>query len=242
MQPQSLQPLILLFDIDGTLLSSGGAGRRALVHAFQIRYNATNAFDHFDFGGMTDRAIVREGLLHLQLEPTNAEIDASIDLYLTQLEREIATTGTYIIHDGMREAVARGLSRPRCAVGLGTGNVKRGAQIKLARGKLFDHFSFGGFGCDDEDRAKLIAVGIERGAKLLGEAVKNCRVVVIGDTPKDVLAAQVNRAECVGVATGRSSAADLLAVGATAAFPSLVSPGAMAAVFGDNTSEAVGVA
>lgn len=228
-----MKPLILLFDIDGTLLSTGGAGRRALVHAFTQRYEAKNAFDHFDFGGMTDPAIIREGLKGISVEASDAEVAACLRAYLDQLAKEIAATPQYIVHPGMREAVERGLALSRCAVGLGTGNVLEGARIKLARGDLFDQFTFGGFGSDSEDRAELIRVGLERGAERLGVKVNDCRKVIIGDTPKDVSAALANDAECLGVATGRTSVDALLACGSTYAFADLGQPGAMDALFGE---------
>jgi phosphoglycolate phosphatase len=97
---------------------------------------------------------------------------------------------------------------------------------------LFARFAFGGFGCDDEDRAALLWRGAERGASALGIPVSSARLVVIGDTPKDVRAAQRIDAESVGVGTGSFSAEALLAAGATVAFPSLAAPGALQAVLG----------
>jgi phosphoglycolate phosphatase-like HAD superfamily hydrolase len=132
----------------------------------------------------------------------------------------------------MREAVRAGRERG-AAVGLGTGNVREGARLKLGRVGLFEHFDFGGYGCDAEDRAEVIRIGAERGASALGRTLSECRVVVIGDTPKDVAAAQAIGAECVGVATGSYSVDALLACGATAAFSDLTAEGAWPALFGN---------
>ena len=132
----------------------------------------------------------------------------------------------------MVHAVDEALSRSGFAVGLGTGNVKAGAKLKLDRVRLGDRFSFGGFGCDHEHRPTLIRIGAERGAEKLGVPVSECRVVIIGDTPKDVHAAQAIGAESIGVGTGSFGPAQLLACGATAAFRHLDEPGALEAVLG----------
>jgi len=97
--------------------------------------------------------------------------------------------------------------------------------VKLSRVGIYDRFAFGGFGCDHENRVELIRCGAQRGAELFGRSPRDCRTVVIGDTPKDVAAAQGIGAESIGVGTGQFSAADLLASGATFAFPDLSHPG-----------------
>jgi phosphoglycolate phosphatase-like HAD superfamily hydrolase len=128
----------------------------------------------------------------------------------------------------MREAVEAAHARKGFAVGLGTGNVREGARIKLERVRIHDRFSFGGFGCDSEDRVELIRHGAKCGATQLGLPVEECRVVVIGDTPKDVAAAQGIGATCIGVGTGNFSPEDLLSCGADYAFPDLTAREALA--------------
>ena len=118
----------------------------------------------------------------------------------------------------VREAVDAALARPGFAVGLGTGNVREGARIKLARVGLADRFAFGGFGCDHENRVELIRQGARGGADRLGVPVASCRVVIIGDTPKDVDAAKGIGAECIGVGTGQYTPEALLEAGADHAF------------------------
>ncbi len=226
-----MRPTVLLFDIDGTLVTTGGAGRRALERAFERRYGAREVC-RFPLDGMTDRAIVRGALAELGRPCTEEEIDAVLATYVAHLDETIAEMddAKYRLHAGMREAVEAGLARARCAVGLGTGNIKAGAKAKLARVGIYDRFAFGGFGCDHESRNELIRIGAERGAQRLGAPLAECRVVVIGDTPKDVAAAKAIGAECVGVATGHFDTAALLASGATYAFSDLAAPGALAAV------------
>jgi phosphoglycolate phosphatase len=229
-----MRPTVLLFDIDGTLVTTGGVGRRALELAFERSHGRRDACAGFRFDGMTDRAIVRGGLAALGLSPTAEAIEAVLARYLEVLADEVAAApaARYRVHDGMRETLDAAASRSRTAIGLGTGNIREGARIKLERVELFHRFGFGGFGCDHEDRTALLRRGAERGAAALGIPLGEARVVVIGDTPKDVAAALGIGAESVGVGTGSYSPAELLAAGATRAFPTLAAPGALEAVLG----------
>jgi phosphoglycolate phosphatase-like HAD superfamily hydrolase len=228
-----MRPTVLLFDIDGTLVTTGGVGRRALELAFERAHGRRDACDGFRFDGMTDRAIVRSGLEALGFAATAASIDAVLAGYLDVLASEVAAAPerTYRIHPGISEALDVLAAHGHFAVGLGTGNIREGARIKLERVGLFERFAFGGFGSDDEDRTALLRRGAERGAAL-GRPLAEVRIVVIGDTPKDVAAAHGIGAESVGVGTGSFSAEALAAAGATRAFPSLAVPGALEAVTG----------
>jgi phosphoglycolate phosphatase-like HAD superfamily hydrolase len=219
-----MRPTVLLFDVDGTLVTTGGVGRRALEVAFERSFGRRDACKTFRLDGMTDRAIIRTGLGAIGIEPTEA---------LLAEEVAAAPDATYRVHAGMASTldVAHGLAG--VAVGLGTGNIREGARIKLERVGIYHRFAFGGFGCDAEDRTALIRRGAERGAARLDAPVAECRVVVIGDTPKDAAAAQAIGAECVGVGTGSFSAEQLLAAGATRAFDTLAAAGAIEAVLGD---------
>jgi phosphoglycolate phosphatase-like HAD superfamily hydrolase len=223
-----MRPTVLLFDIDGTLVSSSGTGRRALDRAFGAEHGRADACN-FNFDGMTDGSIVRQGLAAIGAPISQPAVDAVLARYLEFLAEEVeqAPNESYRLHAGMRRAVETGLSTSGVAVGLGTGNVREGARIKLTRVDIYHCFRFGGFGSDADDRAVLVRRGAERGAEQLGLPVEECRVVVIGDTPKDIAAAQANQADSVGVATGRYSVDALRASGATYAFPDLDAPGAL---------------
>jgi phosphoglycolate phosphatase-like HAD superfamily hydrolase len=225
-----MRPTVLLFDIDGTLVTTGGAGRRAMERAFERLHGRRDACDSFSMSGMTDRAIVRKALEHIGAPTSPEDITAGINAYLAALVEEVPLVSDrdYRLHPGMREAVEAAHARKGFAVGLGTGNVREGARIKLERVRIHDRFSFGGFGCDHEDRVELIRHGARSGAALLGVPVEQCRVVVIGDTPKDVAAAQGIGATCIGVGTGNFSPDDLLACGADYAFPDLTAREALA--------------
>jgi phosphoglycolate phosphatase len=229
-----MQPTVWLFDIDGTLVTTGGVGRRALELAFERAHGRRDACDGFRFDGMTDRAIVRGGLVALGVTPTAMAIDALLACYLDVLDEEVARAPaeTYRVHAGVRETLDALQARGDAALGLGTGNIREGARIKLDRVGLFSRFGFGGFGCDDEDRTALLRRGAERGAASLGLRLEDARVVVVGDTPKDVAAARGIGAASVGVGTGAFNAEALLGAGATCAFASLGVPGALQAVLG----------
>jgi phosphoglycolate phosphatase len=215
-----MRPTVLLFDIDGTLITSGGSGRRSMALAFHELHQRRDACDAFSMSGMTDRAIVRKALDTIGVEATSEAISAVIASYLQHLAEQVLRVDDrdYLLHPGMREAVDAALSRPGVAVGLGTGNVREGARIKLSRVGIHDRFAFGGFGCDHENRVELIRHGARSGATRLGVPLEDCRVVVIGDTPKDVDAAKGIGARCIGVGTGNFTPEALLAAGADHAY------------------------
>jgi phosphoglycolate phosphatase len=223
-----MRPTVLLFDIDGTLLDSGGAGRRAIERAFERRHARRDACAHLSFGGMTDRAIARAGLTAAGVEPTPAAIDDLLAAYLEALAEEVHASRA-IVHPGV-EAALDASAAAGAAIGLGTGNVRAGARLKLARVGLHERFAFGGFGCDGEARDALLRVGAERGARALGAPVGECRVVVIGDTPKDVAAAHAIGAESFAVATGPFSSEALAACAPTRVLRDLGEDGALAAL------------
>ena len=237
-----MKATIVLYDIDGTLLTSGGAGRRAMEHAFAAHTGRRDACAHFSFAGMTDRAIARVGLCEIGWEATEAAIDALIAHYLACLEREVREARDYRLCEGIVASLDFLRGRSGYAIGLGTGNVEAGARIKLSRVGEAERFALGGFGSDAEDRAALLAVGAERGAKRLGTEVARCRVVVIGDTPKDIDAARAIGAVAIGVGTGPFTAEDLAAHGAHHAFRDLAQPGALQAIVADAAADAADIA
>jgi phosphoglycolate phosphatase-like HAD superfamily hydrolase len=232
----TLRPTVLLFDIDGTLVTTAGVGRRALERALEARYGTTTVLRDVGFDGMTDRGIVRRALAALG-EPADgpaveAVMDAILADYVPLLEEEIAQTRDFRLHRGARDVVETLATRAGVAVGLGTGNIRPGAHAKLRPLGVLHHFGFGGFGCDHEERAEIIRIGAGRGAAALGHPVSECRVVVIGDTPRDVAAARAIGADAIGVATARFTRETLLASGAASAFDDLAHPGLLAVLLG----------
>lgn len=222
-------PTVLLFDVDGTLLTTHGAGRRALERAFWVRFKERNACAGIELGGMTDRAIFRAGLTAIGKAASEDSIDELIEVYLEELADEVrgADPAHYRLNNGISEALEVACATPGVAVGLGTGNVKQGARIKLERVGAYSLFAFGGFGCDSENRAELIRRGGERGAARFGAELSACRVVVVGDTPRDVAAAREAGFTSLALATGSYSVAELEAAGADHAFLDLAEPEAL---------------
>ncbi len=214
--------MVILFDIDGTLVDCGGAGGRSMALAFEERFGRADACEGIAFGGMTDRAILRAGLITISVEPTEQEIDAMIERYLRVLARELPRSPRYRVLDGGRELALRCRARG-FAVGLGTGNVRAGAQVKLGRAQLWELFEFGGFGCDAEARPRLLEVGRARGAAHRGWDPARCQTTIIGDTPKDIAAAHAIGARCLAVTTGRFDRSALEAAGADLVVDSLAS-------------------
>jgi phosphoglycolate phosphatase-like HAD superfamily hydrolase len=223
----------LLFDVDGTLIDSTGTGRVALEDAFEALYRRRDAVSSFRLDGMTDPAIVRQGLQVLGAEVSDAAITRVLDAYLARLEHHVTAIPLerYRVHPGVRSTIDRAHAAGH-AVGLGTGNIVPGAKIKLSRVELYERFDFGGFGSDAEDRPSLIRHGAERGAKHLGRPLAQCRVVVIGDTPKDIAAAHAIGAQCLAVATGHFDVVALSEHGCLKAVEHLDTPEAQQVLFG----------
>lgn len=222
------KPIIFLFDIDGTLILTGGAGRRAFERAFTQLTGSSEALLGFSFGGMTDRAIARAGLSAAGLPFEAATVDALFAAYLAALSDELEVNERYTIMPAVREVVSSLRAEPDVAVGLGTGNLRQGAEAKLQRGELWSLFDFGGFGCDHEDRTELVRLGAVRGAAKLGRPLADCRLVVIGDTVRDVVAAHGASGECIAVGTGGVELETLQQAGADAVFADLAQPSVLA--------------
>lgn len=203
---------LVLFDIDGTILWSDGAGRRALHHALMEVFGTVGPSDYW-FDGKTDPQIVRELMAHAGFEP--AEIDrrlpATLDLYLERLQHELADPahGASVL-PGVPALLDALEARDDVVLGLLTGNVAPGARAKLARvGLDFDRFTVGAFGSDHAVRPELPAIAQRRCRELLDLDVPGERVIVIGDTPADLTCGLSIGARAIGVATGRYTVAEL---------------------------------
>ncbi len=195
--------------------------------AFGRVVGRADACDAIVFGGMTDRAIVRSGLTAVGREVSDAAIEAVIRAYLEILAEELPKATGYRVLPGAAELVELASSL-ELAVGLGTGNVRAGAQMKLERAGLWSSFEFGGFGCDAEPRDELIGIARDRGLSRLSR--DQAPTLVIGDTPRDVAAAHAVGARCLAVATGKFSAQALMDAGAEVVVESLEEPVARAEI------------
>ncbi len=201
--------MLLLFDIDGTLVTSGGAGRRSLARAFLDVTGVDGAMEGVHLGGSTDPTIIADAFaLNVGRPPRGLEeIDAIMDRYLVHLEAELARTrDQYRVLPGAADVVAGAAGSGRHAVGLATGNVEAGARLKLMPGGLWERFKFGGYGSDSASRPELVRHGILRGQTYaesrLGRRFELEDVVVIGDTERDVEAARAAGVRVVGVLAG----------------------------------------
>ena len=214
---------ILLFDLDGTLLLTGGAGVRALDRAFLDLFGLEDAGRGVAFRGRTDLSIIRdivEGKLHRALEAE--DVERLCDRYLRHLEEEVRHSPTYRVLPGVDRLLPLLAARADCLLGLGTGNVEGGARIKLARGDLNRFFTFGGFGSDAEDRVEVLRQAVARGEARRGPGGDGpARVVVIGDTHLDVQSGGALGARTVAVATGGESATSLRQAGPDLLLPDL---------------------
>jgi phosphoglycolate phosphatase len=192
---------LVLFDIDGTLTDSAGAGRRALNQAMQEVTGVEDGFRGVGFAGKTDFLIIREGLEKLGLEARDHMISLVAGRYVANLRAEVAKGGGHI-KAGARELV-EGLQRTDgCILGLLTGNLEAGARIKLEPFGLNRYFAVGAYGDDGEDRNVLLPVALQRLREQLGISWNPSDCLVIGDTPKDVECARVHGAFSLAVATG----------------------------------------
>ena len=213
--------LLILFDIDGTLLWSGGAGVRALEVAFEELFAIPRAMQGVRCDGMTDPAIARAVLSPRGLA-SEGNILRILDRYADCLERSLESGSGFRLLPGVWALLSHLEGRPDVRCGLATGNLERGAVAKLRRGGLERFFSFGGYGSDAEDRAELVRTGIARGRKLAGRI--EAAALVIGDTPRDVLAAQSAGARAAGVASGHYTLEELRRAGAEVVVSSLEPP------------------
>ncbi|MCA9601757.1 MAG: HAD hydrolase-like protein [Myxococcales bacterium] len=221
---------VVLFDIDGTLVLTGGAGRRAMRRAFVDEFGSGDVLESFSFGGMTDYLILRTALEGVGVAWSDALRDRILDRYVEHLTDELPRADRYTIMPGVGDVLAALAAEAGIAIGLGTGNIERGARLKLGRGDLNRHFAFGGFGSDGEDRAELLRRGAERGAAQLGLRIDDCDVVVVGDTVRDADAAHAIGARAVLVETGGVDRAVLTATGAQSVFRDLLDPASVAAI------------
>ena len=205
---------LILFDIDGTLVDSGGAGVRSLDQAFKETLSIENAFREISMAGKTDLQIVKEGLSAHGLASDNGLVPLITDAYLRHLAREIQSSNKHL-KPGIIDALEAVKSREdRYQLGLLTGNMEQGARIKLGVFGLNEYFPSGAFGSDHEDRNQLLPIAVERLKIISGRHFDFTDCVVVGDTPLDVMCARPYNAVCIAVATGPYGAGSLVAAGA----------------------------
>ncbi len=200
---------LLLFDIDGTILLTDGAGTRAANRAFEKLHGLADAMRGIDAAGKTDPLILREMYGNgLSRDYTEEEARELFGEYVLFLEEEVENCRIEIM-PGIPHLLERLSSRADLMLGIATGNIERGARIKLRKSGLDSHFSVGGFGSDSGSREALIRIAVERARGHLQDSEDFEKVYVIGDTPHDIVHGRAAGAVTVAVATGRYSLTEL---------------------------------
>ena len=209
-----LKPLAILFDIDGTLIDSGGAGATSWRWAFDELYGVPADIGAYTDAGMTDPEVGRLTFAKVVgHEPSERELAAVMAKRLEYLPRAVEESKGYRVLDGVAELLPR-LAEDGYLLGLTTGGVEAAAHIKLARADLNRYFTFGGYGSDSTDRTELTRTAIERAGTILGKPLDPGRVLVVGDTPLDIAAAHGAGAVGVGIASGHYGKKELEEAGA----------------------------
>ncbi len=217
---------LVLFDIDGTLVHTGGAGVKAFSKVFQTEFGATDGFERLKFAGRTDVSLVREFFGYHDIPPTPENFQRFFERYVFWLDHILQGSRTEMC-PGVREFIQQLRSLPQPPVlGLLTGNIRLGAEIKLRHFDLWDTFQTGAFADDHEGRDQIAAVARQRGSVLAGSLLRDEEVLVIGDTPLDIRCGRAIRAQVLAVATGGARLEELEAHKPDWAVPDLLSIGA----------------
>jgi phosphoglycolate phosphatase-like HAD superfamily hydrolase len=213
--------IVILFDIDGTLLITGGAGAASWRLAFDELYGIPADIGKFSDAGMTDPDVGRrtfQAVLHR--EPERKELTRLLERRLHYLHQTVAESEDYRVLPGVEELLPR-LIDDGYLLGLVTGNVEAAAHIKLHRARLNRFFSFGGYGSDATDRGELTRIALKRASLVYGEPLTPAQAIVVGDTPHDVEGAHAAGMACVGVGSHHFSVEQLRDAGADYAIASL---------------------
>jgi phosphoglycolate phosphatase len=211
----------LLFDVDGTLLESGGAGAASWRLAFQDLYGIPADIGKFTDSGMTEPDVARRTFAKVVgHEPSTRELARLMSRRLHFLRQTVAESKRFRVLPGVRETLDR-LCGEGYLLGVTTGGMEAAARIKLARADLGHYFAFGGYGSDSSNRVELTRKAIERASTLVGERIDPAEALVVGDTPLDIDAAHGAGAVAVGVATGHYSEQELSEAGADYVLPTL---------------------
>ena len=203
---------LLLFDIDGTLLLTGRAGEHALRAAFRERFGVEDDLSSISFAGSTDGAIARQMFAPHDIPPTAENIADLFDGYVHHLALELPRREGKVL-PGIVELLEALHGREDCVLGLLTGNIEKGAELKLSHYGVWDFFEFGAFADDHVDRNKLGPVAHSRAAERHGISFEPEDVFVLGDTPRDIDCARAAGFVAVAIATGSCGKDELAAHG-----------------------------
>ena len=214
---------VCLFDIDGTLLDSGGAGQAAMEAALKSEFGATGPLEGLSTAGRTDRAITADLLEYYDLPADARTFERFAAAYFRHLPEHLAACGGLVL-SGVGELLETLAGRDDVLVGLLTGNFREGARLKLEHFRLSHHFELGGYGDRHLDRNDVARDALAEVHRRLDGQVRLERVWVIGDTPHDVRCGRAIGAKVVGVATGVVPTEDLAAAGPDHLLPDFADP------------------
>jgi phosphoglycolate phosphatase len=227
---------LVLFDIDGTILDSGGTAARAFMAALADVFGIHPERNGYSFAGKTDPQIARDLLIRagVQEETIRSELPRLWESYLSRF-RESCDPGQITVYPGVRELLQRLDADPAAVLGLLTGNLQEGARLKLsAAGVEFERFLICAFGSDHHERRELPAIAIDRAERRLARRFAGKEVVVIGDTPHDISCGEHLGVRTLAVATGSYSRRELEQCGPDYLFESLEDTAdVLQAIFGE---------
>jgi phosphoglycolate phosphatase len=220
----AIPAVLVLFDVDGTLITSGGAGARAWAFAFDRLHGVPADIGSHSEAGETDPAVARKTFTGaVGRAPTHDELARLFAVYLRRLADEVVASEGYRVLPGV-DALLPSLSDAGTMLGIVSGAMEGAARVKLERAGLNRFFVFGGYGSDSPDRDALTRIAIDKGSVIHGRTIDPPSVFVVGDTPRDVDAAQGAGCVSVAVASGRYGVDDLRAAGADHVLTSLAEP------------------
>lgn len=193
---------LVLFDIDGTLIQTGGAGVRAFDRAFELEFDIADASREFSFAGRTDTGLLNDFFTAHKLPSSDENHSRFFNSYVHWLDHYMSDSKGDML-PGVIHLLNEMLALPeRPVIGLLTGNIRLGAQIKLRHHDLWNFFETGAFGCEHADRNEIARIALRRGGQMFGEHLSGDELLVIGDTARDIECANAIGARCLAVATG----------------------------------------
>jgi len=201
---------LVLFDVDGTLLHSGGAGVKAFARAFASELGVNDGTERLKFAGRTDVSLVREFFSNQQIEASPKNFGRFFKAYLFWLEQIIRDCKGGACQGVLEFCHSLEILPQPPLFGLLTGNIREGARIKLQHYNLWEKFPFGAFADDDEDRDRIAVIARQRGSELFGRPLRGDEILVVGDTPMDIRCARAIQAKALAVATGSFTVEELL--------------------------------
>jgi phosphoglycolate phosphatase-like HAD superfamily hydrolase len=224
---------LYLFDIDGTLITSGGAGETSFREAVEEICGGLAPLEGVNFAGNTDTGIAREVLVAAGMEPSEKNVMSMLDAYLSRLADRMHRHQGRLL-PGITPLLERMRERPDCVLALLTGNLAAGAEVKLTHYGVWHYFDFGAYADDHHVRNELGPVAQARALELHGESFTPDRIYVIGDTPRDIECGKAFGAVTVAVATGHYSPEELASHHPNFLFDDFSDPDAVMAAIAPN--------